>query len=109
MAALEPPGSPGPPGSPLSACGSLVNEWDDRPGFDALPLELRLKCLANCDWDTLSRAACASRGTRALVRAQRAGVGGRPLLPPPRAAAHRLPACRRSRAPLSCLPNRRRT
>lgn len=39
------------------------------PSFDELPLELRLKCLANCDWQTLSRAACASRSTRALVSA----------------------------------------
>jgi len=35
--------------------------------FDALPLELRLKCLANCDWQTLSRVACVSRSTKALV------------------------------------------
>lgn len=53
------------------------------PSFDHLPLELRLKCLANCDWQTLSRASCASRSTRALVRTCRGGGGciGGSILP----------------------------
>lgn len=38
-----------------------------QPSFGNLPLELRLKCLASCDWQTLSRAACVSRSARALV------------------------------------------
>ena len=37
------------------------------PSFGSLPVELRLKCLASCDWQTLSRVACASRSARALV------------------------------------------
>lgn len=40
---------------------------EPQTSFDELPLELRLKCLANCDWQTLSRAACVNRSTRALV------------------------------------------
>ncbi|KAI7839029.1 hypothetical protein COHA_007171 [Chlorella ohadii] len=42
---------------------------DDQPraSFDELPIELRLKCLASCDWQTLSRAACVNRSVRALV------------------------------------------
>ncbi|EFN59225.1 expressed protein [Chlorella variabilis] len=36
-------------------------------GFDALPLEVRLQCLANCDWQTLARASCVNLSTRALV------------------------------------------
>lgn len=64
----------GSPRSPLSDCSSASHfglfgaHDDEEPSFDSLPLELRLKCLANCDWKTLSRAACASRSTRALVR-----------------------------------------
>lgn len=37
------------------------------PSFADLPLELQIKCLANCDWQTLSRAACTSRATKSLV------------------------------------------
>ena len=42
-----------------------------RPSFDELPIELRLNCLAGCDWQTLARAACVSRSVRALVRRDR--------------------------------------
>lgn len=42
-------------------------------GFDALPLEVRLQCLANCDWQTLARASCVNLSTRALVRRQPRG------------------------------------
>ena len=61
-----------PPGTPRSSSpwtGPRPAPWtpEGAASFDNLPLELRLKCLAYCDWQTLSRAACTSRSTRALV------------------------------------------
>lgn len=66
--------------SPDSAGLDSLLQGITPPSFDFLPLELRLKCLANCDWQTLSRAACASRSTRALVSGGngRGGVRSRP-------------------------------
>lgn len=58
-----------------SPSGDLQLQEGPEPGFDSLPVELRLKCLANCDWQSLSRAACASRSSRALVsEAQRVRI-----------------------------------
>lgn len=71
------------PCSPLSDASSSMHfglcgaHDDEEPSFDSLPLELRLKCLANCNWKTLSRAACASRSTRALVSRARWAAGRR--------------------------------
>ena len=63
-------------------------EEPQRPSFDELPIELRLKCLAGCDWQTLSRAACVNRSVRALVsrdrRALRPAPGWSPPPPPAR-------------------------
>lgn len=74
----RPPTLLGPTGAALRCCGTMEapGSWpaapdeDDQPraSFDELPIELRLKCLASCDWQTLSRAACVNRSVRALVR-----------------------------------------
>ncbi|PRW58162.1 F-box only 22-like isoform B [Chlorella sorokiniana] len=65
------------PVGPSTACTAMepASDWEQpaegdallRPSFDELPIELRLKCLAGCDWQTLARAACANRSVRALV------------------------------------------
>ncbi|KAL4419251.1 hypothetical protein ABPG77_001189 [Micractinium sp. CCAP 211/92] len=51
----------------MEGLGELAGALPHPPRFLDLPVELRLKCLASCDWKTLSVAACANRGTRALV------------------------------------------
>lgn len=52
----------------MEGLGALASAPPHPLSFHDLPVELRLKCLANCDWKTLSVAACVNRGTRALVR-----------------------------------------
>lgn len=71
-----------------------------QPSFGNLPLELRLKCLASCDWQTLSRAACVSRSARALVSGRprcrrRRGPLVRSLIRPIAAAPDCPPSCAR--------------
>ena len=66
--------------------------------FDHLPLELRLKCLAYCDWQTLSRVACISRSTRALVSVPR------PFGAAVRCSVRRPPAAPRCRRYSTLLP-----
>lgn len=51
----------------MEGLGKLAGALPHPGSFLDLPVELRLKCLASCDWKTLSVAACANRGTRALV------------------------------------------
>jgi hypothetical protein len=60
-------------GAAYNGCAPLAAE---PTSFDLLPLELRLKCLASCDWQTLARVSCVNRSTRGLVSEFEAAASG---------------------------------
>ena len=69
--------SSGGPGTPVpSPPPGTFGAQSSGTSFDDLPVEIRLKCLASCTWQTLSRVACANRSTKALVSGGAAGMSG---------------------------------